>query len=389
MSGVMEHAMELESYNLTSVPDKKLCVSHIDDGSIKRFISQHYESDYCDYCKRRKKVIDLEDLMKHIMSFVNVKYTDARHEVMYVSAEGGYVASTMDNEDILELTRLKVTDDDLYEDILDSIDDVAWVKTDFYGTTPFEDLIYDWSWFKEIVLHTQRFIFIGNKHAANTNALRTRATLEYFGSIIKKFKLITTLPNNSTLYRCRATTDLKYYRSKSELISPPNKKAKFSNRFSPSGVSMFYAAFDEKTAILETASNINVNTSTSIGQFKNNAELTVLDLTELPELQSFFSLKKGKKSYERDFLYHLVADMSKGVVKDEMEHLEYVPTQVVTEYLRYAFKTKSIESIDGIIYPSSKNWRSKAIVIFADHTASDRLFDFVDVITKRVVPARL
>lgn len=385
MSGVMEYAMELESYNLTSVPDKRLCVDHIDDGSIKQFIRQNYELDYCNYCEKRKKVIDLEDLMKHIMSFVNQEYTDARHEVMYVSAEGGYVANTMDNEDILSIIRLDIDDPVLSDDILFSIDDVAWVKTDFYGTTPYEDLIFDWRWFKETIQHKQRFVFIGKKSKASSDVLRTKATLEYFGSIVNKFNLVKKLSVNTKLYRCRATTKRKYYRDKVELITPPDSLAKFSNRFSPSGVGMFYAAFDEKTATLETISpNSKRNIYTSIGEFKNNSELNILDLTELPQLHSFFSLKKGKKSYERNFLHHLVGDMSRGVKKDGMEHIDYVPTQVVTEYLRYVFKDKTATGLDGIIYPSSKNWKSKAIVIFTDHRESNELFDFISVNNERL-----
>ena len=71
--------------------------------------------------------------------------------------------------------------------------------------------------------------------------------------------------------------------------------------------------------------------------------------------------------------------MSKGVKKDGMEHIDYVPNQVVTEYIRFVFSDKTVTGLDGIIYPSSKNWKSKAIVIFADHRESNELFDFIGV----------
>ncbi len=49
-------------------------------------------------------------------------------------------------------------------------------------------------------------------------------------------------------------------------------------------------------------------------------------------------------------------ELSKPIEKDGREHIEYVPTQIVAEYLKY--KCKSIDSkrkrIKGILYPSSR-----------------------------------
>lgn len=73
-------------------------------------------------------------------------------------------------------------------------------------------------------------------------------------------------------------------------------------------------------------------------------------------------------------------------VHDGREHIEYVPTQIITEYFRYKFATKKIEKIDGIIYPSSKDRRMNACVLFMDHWESlDKLiFDRRKIITKKM-----
>jgi len=53
----------------------------------------------------------------------------------------------------------------------------------------------------------------------------------------------------------------------------------------------------------------------------------------------------------------------------EDEHLDYVPTQVVSEYLTHLHKLPSRnghQTIDGIIYRSAQNGDGKNIAIFGD-----------------------
>ena len=59
-----------------------------------------------------------------------------------------------------------------------------------------------------------------------------------------------------------------------------------------------------------------------------------------------------------------VEDLSRSIEKNGHEHIEYVPTQVVTEYFRYKFKTDKSENIHGILYPSSRNIGGICCVLF-------------------------
>ncbi len=67
------------------------------------------------------------------------------------------------------------------------------------------------------------------------------------------------------------------------------------------------------------------------------------------------------------FLHDLVRDMTKDVSKDGKEHIEYVPTQIVTEYFKYIFNKNRKRRIEGLVYPSSKEKSSNATVIFWDN----------------------
>jgi hypothetical protein len=48
---------------------------------------------------------------------------------------------------------------------------------------------------------------------------------------------------------------------------------------------------------------------------------------------------------------------------DGREHIEYVPTQVVAEYLRYVFKDGAGEEIQGVAWESSKLSGTRNVVL--------------------------
>jgi hypothetical protein len=79
---------------------------------------------------------------------------------------------------------------------------------------------------------------------------------------------------------------------------------------------------------------------------------------------------------EIKFSIDFIADISKPVknIKDKTIHLEYIPTQVLTEYFRFLYEDK----IDGIKYPSSYN-QGENIVLFINQS---NVCDFKDKATK-------
>ncbi|HUX65543.1 MAG TPA: RES family NAD+ phosphorylase, partial [archaeon] len=49
---------------------------------------------------------------------------------------------------------------------------------------------------------------------------------------------------------------------------------------------------------------------------------------------------------------------------DDREHLDYVPSQVVCEYLAQVFKTNTGERLGGLIFPSSVHVEGRNLVVF-------------------------
>ena len=53
------------------------------------------------------------------------------------------------------------------------------------------------------------------------------------------------------------------------------------------------------------------------------------------------------------------------MVHDGREHIDYVPSQIVTEYFRHVYRTYDGKPLDGIIFPSAHVRNGKNFVIFA------------------------
>jgi len=65
------------------------------------------------------------------------------------------------------------------------------------------------------------------------------------------------------------------------------------------------------------------------------------------------------------FLHLLSEEFSKPIERDDRVHIEYVATQVVTEYLR-GMKTRDDLNIDGIRYGSARHDGGASLVLFCD-----------------------
>ncbi|ULT46412.1 RES family NAD+ phosphorylase [Niabella defluvii] len=87
------------------------------------------------------------------------------------------------------------------------------------------------------------------------------------------------------------------------MSAPPNKKAVYPNRFSPSGISMFYSAFDIDTAILETISRTDkYKKYVTIAEFEILENQIVVDFNKLPKIPSIFGIR-DKKRYSLSYSY--------------------------------------------------------------------------------------
>jgi len=131
----------------------------------------------------------------------------------------------------------------------------------------------------------------------------------------------------------------------------------------PIGIAYGYFGFDKITAVLEVASSPPFNAA--VGQFSLKRDINVLDLGKLTEsIPSIFDVEKRSLRESSIFLNYFVTEISKPFFSDGSHHIEYVPTQIFSEYLNQVFKFPDDKSLDGIIYRSAANDGGRNIVLF-------------------------
>jgi hypothetical protein len=353
--------------------EKAVCDKCFDDYAIKKFIKGNASTKKCDYCGKSSRDINsavpLHEVVEFMLDGINYEWDIPGNSVTWCSQEGGWVgARVIHKYDLVaDELELEIQDNDLFNDIVHSIADDEWCQRDPYGLPPGEEMFYDWEKFSEQIKHQIRYVFFRAKRRGERDVLERHEPyfiLNRLGQVVNELSLIDSLPLGTEFIRARVSKK-RLHPVVKELGPPLPQEAIYSNRMSPAGIPMFYGSIDEKTAIAETYDKKDKSKRyVTVATFKTMRELTILDLTKLPEFPSLFDENRRHIRGPLSFLRSFVADFSKSIKKDGREHIEYVPTQVVTEYFRHIFRYERRRSIDGIIYPSSRKKKGKSCVLF-------------------------
>ncbi len=355
--------------------DGTVCSSCFEDYGIKKFIEDNSDSNQCSYCDSKKsdtKACSFEKVVVHILNSIKCEWGEAADEgVGWESREGGWLgASVYDTYDLLyDELGIEVEHEDILSDLNSAIIMGAWCKKDPYGLDENEMLINAWSKFCELVKYNSRYVFLKKENNKSPyEDMDPVEILNSLGNIILRLGLIKIIDKNEEIFRVRITNIGININTAKELGSPPRGNAMIANRMSPAGISMFYGAFDTETAISETYTPEEKITKQAIcGIFNPTRSLTVIDLSEKIEIPSLFDEEKREDRFLLKFLQDFISDFAKPIERVDRSHIDYVPTQIVTEYFKHLFpQTEFGEKIDGVVYPSSKANGAKCIVVFAD-----------------------
>ena len=194
-------------------------------------------------------------------------------------------------------------------------------------------MLNKWLGFANAVTHSRRYTFLatpdflplikGEEGERDTDILSSLKTL------IVQQKLIQKLPAGTKLYRARRVKEREKEYGFYDITAAPDKYATV-NRMSPAGVSMFYASFCKETATEECVGD--KKDALLWGDFSTKKTLNVLDLTKIPG-PSFWM----ENWQENQFLHSFNREVTKKLDAKDTNQLQYVPTQVFTEFLRYMF----------------------------------------------------
>lgn len=136
-----------------------------------------------------------------------------------------------------------------------------------------------------------------------------------------------------------------------------------------SGILAFYGAFDIDTCIAELRPAVGETVISA--KFKLSSPILVLDTTKFtgrPKDINIFAKTHIKRMRLWKFMSTFMNEIARPCLPND-ENLDYVPTQVVSEYLRHLHKFKRGDderTVDAIIYRSAQNGTGKNIAIFGN-----------------------
>ncbi|MGV7120303.1 HEPN-associated N-terminal domain-containing protein [Sphingopyxis sp. 550A] len=356
----------MESGRIDPRPGVYVSAACFEDGALRSFIRKSITNQPCSYyCGRGKvpKGAPFDVVTQFIFEGLCSRYDDANQGVGWADDE--YVgASTYDSLELcydhLDLTEF--ARDGLIDDIAGALPDWTWSETDPYAARDHEVLAWSWDRFVDVVKHERRYFFEGTAPSDDEERIRPSELLAAVANKCRRARMIRKLKTGTAFYRCRYRKRGEHFKAPADLGPPPKDRASQS-RMSPAGIPMFYGAVDEATARAETlASDKDRHTMALFGLGR---DIHVLDLTQ-SLFMSIFDPRRQPLYDFAIFMRKFLGDLRKRVEKDDRVHIEYVPTQIVTEYFRTFLRTAKGKPIDGILYRSATDGGRDCIALFAD-----------------------
>ncbi|MDN5793036.1 MAG: RES family NAD+ phosphorylase [Brevibacterium aurantiacum] len=180
----------------------------------------------------------------------------------------------------------------------------------------------------------------------------------------ERARLVRDIEKDTLLYRARIERDAreleKAAREKpaAELGPPPVDKAS-AGRMNAQGIPLFYVAFDEETACVEVSSHSPYDEAV-VGAFALQRPLRILDLSRVPPPRSPFDDSYIDGDDRLAFFSEYVERITRPVILDGNHPVDYAPTQVLTEFFRWATAPR----LAGIVFRSRAGGEGRNAVLF-------------------------
>ncbi len=361
-------------------PDGHVCPDCVEDEFLKSIISDNACHQTCDYCGETSDddiAAPVETLMEAIRDTVYYYYDDPT--CAGVPYDGGsFIFDPIDTHEVLESIGLEC-DDRLFDEIAGAFINTGWAASahgHWASSHQNEILNASWNNFVNVVKHEVRYFFsrIPDSKKSYSQEYSPPQLLSILSHLVNDLNLISTLPLGTSFYRVREREDGADWELDQDQMGPPPAARAAAGRMNPAGISYLYLAFEQQTALAEVLERPPC--VAAIAQFDSQRDLAILDLTDLPPLPSIFDDSCRDQREGLLFLNRFVEEISKPVRKDGREHIEYVPSQVVSEYFALGFQANG-RPLDGIAYPSAVRPGGRNLVLFPSKRGYERNFDQV------------
>lgn len=348
-------------------PSEPVCSRCFSDEDIAAFISDSNGPRGCAFCRRRDApTAPLEEVAVHMRACLGEFYGLAVEQLPYDGREGGYQGRHWDTRELLydeiQLDLPRDQDGSLDDTLPDLIGDESWCDWDWLCLDYDKALTYAWASFCEVIQHRQRYFFAldrGDPDETSKPDYFTPLTLLHeIRALASQLQRIMTLPRATELYRARPCAAGRHFSTARELGPPPAHLSTQANRMNPPGIPMMYASESADVAFRETRC-----ARASLGRFRLERAARILDLAQMPSVPGIFSGAGRKERLGLIFMHAFAQEIGKPVDRSDRIHIDYIPSQVVTEFIRGAKVDGG--SIDGIRYPSVLVPGGCNIVLFA------------------------
>lgn len=346
-----------------------VCYQCFGDDDLRQMIRGCAGPRGCEFCGRKDAAtMPIDDVTDFILERIQGSFSRAVDELPYDGREGGFQAWNIDSWDMVgEKLAIELPRDcsgRLYQALIDGIGDDQWCEFDWLALEPDESLRFSWNQFCELTKHRRRFFFHDINRSTGYEPDR-RSPFEFLTEVCNHAEglgLIVDKPIGLTLYRARPRQFRRPFRLAADLGPPPAEYATQSNRMNPPGIPMFYGADRRKLALAEIRDSM-----ASVGRFETTRTIRIMDLASLPRVPGFFSTAPRIDRLVLRFLRDFAELIIQPVERDNRVNVDYIPTQVFTEFLRdFDFEGGKI---DGLRYRSATGERGTNYVLFADQSA--------------------
>jgi hypothetical protein len=353
---------------MADIRDKYVCPGCITEPILAEAVRQQADDEACSYCGA-SPAAPIDVVIDAVTEVLEFEYTDPANELPYESREGGYQGTVYDGDELVYDMTPWTENEALLEDVAYDLGGTAWCQRDYFSLNDLEQLNFGWRDFVKQIKHHTRYLFLeelGTGEVPEVDGIPPGRMLAVLGKLFREHELFRILPAGTALIRTRVVDEGEAPDNAQALGSPPRDKAR-SNRMSPAGIPMFYAAFDAETAVLETYDPTRGHGKRIVlATFLAAKDLLLLNLTEIPTPPSRFDVDHRHTIPALAFLHDFAEELAKPVARDALEHVDYVPTQVVTEYVRHRLTTHDNQQPVGILYRSSRPGGGLAVVLFAE-----------------------
>lgn len=361
--------------------DKYVCIKHFDDPYLNEYIQENAHEGTCSYCgAMHTKVLDMKSFMQYINERLSQRlcplddanlplassfYDDEEEEIPGFSRAGAFILPNQaeqydDVQDVMYNYGLYTSNEQLNEDIESCFNEGFYTQADVFSEDKDKELSYAWDYFSKMVKNKKRYTFFQDPHFLRQEEWKDDVLTE-INQICENI-LVSQLPKGTFIYRGRPNETGVPRTSFEELTAPPSKFAK-ENRMSATGISMFYGALDDNTPIQEIR-NYAPDVVIDLGKFELQRDLVVIDLFKIPKHLSFWMPQHFR---EYKFLKQFHLEITRPI--DKNPSIEYVPTQIFTEYIRFM----NNNHIDGIIYRSSLTGERNVVLFYDNETSANVL----------------